>query len=113
MFYIGIEDLAANAFIELLQKDEKCNFITYNELERYGERAVKVLAEKGEKATLLLSRNHTDAMFRDCSDFFEEKKRGIKLKANSDRKTLIDHFRGYLPIDVLLALMDEQSVKEL
>lgn len=70
MFHIGIEDLAANAFIALLQEDEKCNFITYDELELYGEQAVKVLAEKGEKATLLLSRNHTNAIFRDCSDFF-------------------------------------------
>lgn len=109
MFYIGIEDLAANAFIELLQKDEKCNFVTYNELERYGEQAVKVLAEKGEKATLLFA----DAMFRDCSDFFKEEKQGIKLKANRDKKALIDHFRGCLPIDVLLALMDKRSVKEL
>lgn len=113
MFYIGIEDLAANAFIALLQKDEKCNFVTYDELERYGKQTVKVLAEKGEKATLLLSRNHTGAMFRGCSDFFEEEKQGIKLKANRDRKALIDHFRGCLPIDVLLALVDERSVKEL
>lgn len=74
MFYIGIEDLAANAFIALLQKDEKYNFVTYDELELYGEQAVKVLTEKGEKATLLLSRNHTDAMFCNCSDFFEEEK---------------------------------------
>lgn len=111
MFHIGIEDLAANAFIELLQKDEKCNFVTYDELERYGRQAVKVLTEKCEKATLLLSRNYTDAMFRDCSDFFEEEKQGIRLKADNNRKVLIDHFRGYLPIDVLLALMDERSVK--
>jgi hypothetical protein len=111
MFHIGIEDLAANAFIALLQEDEKCNFITYDELELYGEQAVKVLAEKGEKATLLLSRNHTDAIFRDCSDFFEEEKQGIRLKADKNRKSLIDRFRGYLPIDVLLALMDERSVK--
>lgn len=113
MFYIGIEDLAANAFIALLQKDKKCNFVTYDELERYGEQAVKVLAEKGEKATLLLSINYTDAMFRDCSDFFEEEKQGIRLKADKNRKALIDRFRGYLPIDVLLALVDERSVKEL
>lgn len=77
MFHIGIEDLAANAFIALLQEDEKCNFITYDELELYGEQAVKVLAEKGEKATLLLSRNHTNAIFRDCSDFFEEENRAL------------------------------------
>ena len=113
MFHIGIEDLAANAFIALLQEDEKCNFITYDELELYGEQAVKVLAEKGEKATLLLSRNHTNAIFRDCSDFFEEEKQGIRLKADKNRKALIDRFMGYLPIDILLALMDERSVKEL
>ena len=111
MFHIGIEDLAANAFIELLQENEKCDFVTYDELERYGKQTIKVLAEKGEKAALLLSRNHTDAMFRDCSDFFEEEKQGIRLKTNRDRKALIDRFRGYLPIDVLLALVDERSVK--
>ena len=111
MFHIGIEDLAANAFIELLQENEKCDFVTYDELERYGKQTIKVLAEKGEKAALLLSRNHTDAMFCDCSDFFEEEKQGIRLKTNRDRKALIDRFRGYLPIDVLLALVDERSVK--
>lgn len=113
MFHIGIEDLAANAFVELLQKNKKCNFVTYDELERYGEQAVKVLAEKGEKATLLLSRNHTDIMFRDCSDFFKEEKQGIRLKTDKNREALIDRFMGYLPIDILLALMDERSVKEL
>lgn len=113
MFHIGIEDLAANAFIALLQEDEKCNFVTYDELERYGEQAVKVLAEKGEKATLLLSRNHTDTMFRDCLDFFKEEKQGIRLKTDKNREALIDRFMGYLPIDILLALMDERSVKEL
>lgn len=111
VIHIRIEDLAANAFIELLQRDESRRFVTYDKLERYGEQAVKVLAEKGEKAVLLLSRNHTDAMFYDCSDFFEEERQGIRLKADKDRKALIDHFRGYLPIDVLLALVDERSKK--
>lgn len=92
MFYMEIEDLAANAFIELLQRDESRRFVTYYELERYGEQAVKVLAEKGEKAVLLLSRSRTDAMFCDCSDFFEEERQGIRLKADKDRKALIDHF---------------------
>lgn len=72
-----------------------------------------MLAEKGEKATLLLSRNHTDIMFRDCSDFFKEEKQGIRLKTDKNREALIDRFMGYLLIDILLALMDERSVKEL
>lgn len=116
-FYIGIEDLAANALIELLQKEEKRNFITYDELENYGTQVVKLLSERGEKAVLLLSRDHTRAMFRDYSDFFEEKtinkKLGIQLKEGKDRKALIVQFRGYLALDVLRALVDERSVSTL
>lgn len=52
-------------------------------------------------------------MFRDCSDFFKEEKQGIRLKTDKNREALIDRFMGYLPIDILLALMDERSVKEL
>ena len=116
-FYIGIEDLAANALIELLQQEEKRDFITYDELENYGTQVVKILSEKGEKAVLLLSRDHTNAMFRDYSDFFEEVsldgKLGIRLKEGKDRKALIIQFRGYLALDVLRALVDERSVKAL
>ena len=43
-FYIGIEDLAANALIELLQKEENRSFITYKELERYGTQVVSLLS---------------------------------------------------------------------
>ena len=34
-FYIGIEDLAANALIESMRRAEK-NFLTYKEMENYG-----------------------------------------------------------------------------
>ena len=116
-FYIGIEDLAANALIELLQKEENRSFITYKELERYGTQVVRLLSERGEKAVLLLSRENTNAMFRDYSDFFEEVsldgKLGIRLKEGKDRKALIIQFRGYLALDVLMALVDERSVKAL
>ena len=70
-FYIGIEDLAANALIELLQKEENRSFITYKELERYGTQVVSLLSERGEKAVLLLSRENTNAMFRDYSEFLK------------------------------------------
>ena len=56
-------------------------------------------------------------MFRDYSDFFEEKivndKLGIQLKEGKDRKALIVQFRGYLALDVLRALVDERSVSVL
>ena len=116
-FYIGIEDLAANALIELLQKEENRSFITYKELERYGTQVVRLLSERGEKAVLLLSRENTNAMFRDYSEFFEEDSydgnEGIRLRAGKSRKDLIVQFRGYLALDVLMALVDERSVSAL
>lgn len=92
-FYIGIEDLAANAMIEMLKK------------------------EYGEKAVLILSRENTDALFRNYSDFFEEGeqdgKKGIKLKIGKEIDDLIRQFRGYLALDVLLAFMNQRSVQVL
>lgn len=117
-FYIGIEDLAANALIELLQREkEERPFISYEDLESYGTRVIGFLSNKGERAVLLLSRENTNAMFRDYSDFFEEDsidgKLGIRLKEGKECKDLIVQFRGYLALDVLMALVDEQCVSAL
>lgn len=115
-FYIGIEDLAANAMIEMLKKGGQ-RFLTYNEIEMYGAEVVQILRENGEKAVLILSRENTDALFRNYSEFFEESaqrgKRGIKLKGNKKIEDLIQQFRGYLALDVLLAFMNQRSVQVL
>lgn len=115
-FYIGIEDLAANAMIEILKKGER-RFLTYNEMEMYGAEVVQILKENGEKAVLILSRENTDAFFRNYSEFFEEGeqngKRGITLKADKKVEDLIKQFRGYLALDVLLAFMNQRSVRVL
>lgn len=115
-FYIGIEDLAANALIEVLQKGDR-RFLTYNEIENYGAQVVKILKENGEKAVLILSRDNTDALFRNYSEFFEEGeqdgKMGILLKADKKVEDLIQQFRGYLALDVLLAFMNQRSVQTL
>ena len=56
-------------------------------------------------------------MFRDYSEFFEEDshdgQEGIRLRAGKSRKDLIVQFRGYLALDVLMALVDERSVSAL
>lgn len=115
-FYIGIEDLAANALIEIMKKCDRKS-ISYNELEQYGARVVQLLSEKGEKAVLVLSRDNTHALFRDYSEFFEEIELeaglGIQLKENKTKEDLIIQFRGYLALDVLLALVDQTSISAL
>lgn len=115
-FYIGIEDLAANALIESMRRAEK-TFLTYKEIENYGSRVVEFLNEKDEKAVLILSRESTCALFRNYSDFFEEKsvngEMGIELKKEVTLEDLINQFRGYLALDVLMAFVNESSVQAL
>ncbi len=54
---------------------------------------------------------------RDYSEFFEEMeqngKRGIKLTDDKEVEDLIQQFRGYLALDVLLAFMNQRSVNVL
>lgn len=115
-FYIGMEDLAANALIESLNKGQK-RFLTYKEIEKYGSEVVQILNEKNEKAVLILSRESTNALFRNYSDYFEEKiensEKGIALKEGIKSETLIMQFRGYLALDVLMAFINERSIQAL
>lgn len=121
-FYIGIEDLAANALIEKLTVNddnktcvERC--VTYSELEQYGTQVIRYLGNKGEKAVLILSRESTSLMFRNYSDFFEEIKTSngdaISLKEGKTVQELIEKFRTYLSLDVMMAFMNEQTVSVL
>lgn len=115
-FYIGIEDLAANALIESMRRVEK-NFLTYREIENYGSKVVQILNEQGEKAVLILSRENTNELFRNYSDFFEEKEeneeKGVALKSGIELEDLIMQFRGYLALDVLMAFVNDRSVQAL
>ena len=115
-FYIGIEDLAANALIEIMKKTDR-RFLTYSEIESYEAEVVQILKENGEKAVLILSRDNTDALFKNYSEFFEERekdgKKGILLRKEKNIEDLIQHFRGYLALDVLLAFMNQRSVQAL
>ncbi len=114
--YIGIEDLAANALIEILNFNNK-KYVSFKELEDYGSRVVTILSEKNEKAILVLSRENTQALFRNYSDFFVEKSidgtNGISLREEITVDDLEDAFRGYLSLDVLKAFMDKTSVLQL
>lgn len=121
-YYIGIEDLAANALIEILQKKEgqdlrQC-FVLLEDLENYGAEVVRYLnEEKGEKALLILSRASTAHMFRNYSDFFEEistdEGTAIALQKGKTVNDLIEKFRTYLAIDVVYAFMAEKTVSVL
>lgn len=117
MIYIGIEDLVANALIELMEKSQK-NEVFFSDLKEYGATVIKILSQNNnEKAILILSEERTFDFLHDYSEFFElfskENEEGIKLKEDITVEKLWAKFRGYLSVDVMMAFMDERSVATL
>lgn len=114
--YIGIEDLAANALIELVEKSEKRE-VLFRQLDEYGARVIKYLNDKQEHAVLVLSKERTNEFLHDYSDYFELFSsgidEGIRLKEDIPVRQLWKKFRGYLSVDVMLAFMDSASVNAL
>lgn len=116
-YRIGIEDLAANALIAVLKSKKSRRFLSYAEIEKYGAHVVQLLNQESKKATLILSRENTSAMFRNYPEFFEEREQngqfGIYLREDKQPKDLILKFRGYLALDVLLAFVDKRAIEVL
>ena len=106
-YYIGIEDLAANALIAILRaKGEPDDSqyratVTLTELEKYGTAVIHYLnEEKSEKALLILSRASTTHMFRNYSDFFNEVETeegiAISLQEGKTVEDLVAKFTTYI-----------------
>ncbi len=120
--YIGIEDLAANALIALMEKDEDCRKVSFRKLVDYGMVVVKILKEKKEDAILIMSKDSTNAMILNYSDFFINEKENpddefseeyIVLKEGKSVADLRNHFRAFLTLNVALAFVDEESLAQL
>lgn len=114
--YIGIEDLVANALIELAEH-KKQREVLFKDLDRYGAKVVKLLNQENEQAVLILSKERTNEFLHDYSDYFElftnGLEEGIRLKDNVDIDVLRVKFRSYLSIKVMLAFIDRTSVESL
>lgn len=114
--YIGIEDLVANAIIELVESSHRRE-VLFSQINDYGATVVKILAECDKTAILILSKERTNAFLYDYSDYFElfsnGKEEGIRLRDNISSDALWAKFRGYLSIEVMKAFMSERSVKAL
>ncbi len=116
-FYIGIKDIAANGLIEMLKINKKNRFLSYKQIEDYGNTVVRSLNQSGESAVLILSREDTSEFFRNYADFFEEStnsegETGILLKEGKGVTDLINQFRTYLALDVLLKFVDGNLVRK-
>ena len=121
-YYIGIENLAGNAMIEILEKQgeiectQESLTVSYEALEAYGAEAVRYInCETEEKALLILSGASTAFMFRNYSDVFVEleDESGIKLKEGKTVDDLKERFRSYEAIDLINAFVADATVRVL
>lgn len=109
MYYIEIEDLVANALIELLERFKK-KTISFQTLSRYGDIVVEHLVKENKEVVALYTRDRTDKFFRDYTVFFDVNDNGITLKDGITVKQLKDKFRYNIAFDVFLAFVCEEAV---
>lgn len=106
--FVGVEELAANAFIAIMESDE-CNksVLTLKELEEYGYAVREWCRENSDvQMVLLFSRESTEWAFRNYGDFF--KRAGDDSIALKDSVTVSDlktKFWEYRSVNVRNAFM--------
>lgn len=119
-FYIGIEELAANAMVKIIDRgyDKEGLKISLSTLEKYGDEVIRELERRGEKAALLLSRDRTLQFIRFNSDLFElhdfpTRNAHIVLRSGVTVDDLVERFFGDISISVQEALNGDEALNAL
>lgn len=112
--FIGIQELAANALIELFEREGKKE-VTVSQLLEYGKVVVEILRSHNTDAVLIMSKERTDAFIYNCSGYFEmsEDYSTIRLIGDADINELRRRFRRGLTVDMFLALVNEEALAKL
>jgi len=116
--FIGIESLAANALIEIMENSEKRE-VSFETLVKYGMKIVKVLQEQaGDEAVLLLSEKYQLSMVDNYSYFFDVDFNGpgqnvFRLKDDVTVDELSSYFRWTMSTKIIKAFMAEEARMEL
>lgn len=116
-YFIGIEDLVANALIEQVDKNGDRE-VSFSKLSEYGASVVKTLNEQNKEAILLLSRDRTNSFIHNCTEYFsirtdDEDEMYISLNDGIETDDLRRQFRANIAFNVLLAFINENSLKAL
>lgn len=122
-YFIGVEDLAANALIELLESGSDRREISFRELEAYGVEVVKELNEsQGQDCFLLLSQYRMRDAARECFDILEildygTPKARVALRGgyalDEYVQKLSEHFCSSICIPVLQAMSSKRPLEQL
>lgn len=106
-YKIFLGDCASNAFISKRENGDTDCFLSFEELEEYGHRVWQELNERNLEAECHFSRDLTEAFFEENEEFFfpmtVNGKNGVGVDSRKTKSELIRQYRGYLPLDLLLA----------
>lgn len=109
--FIKMEYLVANALVELYE-NKKIDRISLDDVQTYGITVEKVLnAITGTQAILLYSNQYTREFLHDYSDYFVFEDNYIKIKTGVSIDDIRTHILSYVSVDILLALLDENTLK--
>lgn len=115
-YFIGIEDLAANALIELVEKTGK-RTVLFSQLNNYGNAIMTSLKKDNMDVTLIFTKDTTEQFFHDCSDVFiiNEIKDDVEiiLKDGVSTDVLRSRFRINIAFNLLKAFVSESALKAL
>ncbi|WP_251212427.1 hypothetical protein [Adlercreutzia murintestinalis] len=120
-YSVGIETLAGNALIALLEnaekkgKDQDTTKVSLESLYDYGIAVVELLRQSEESAVLLMSRDRTDTFISWCSDLvhveaYPSPQAAVVLNEGVTKQDLIDRFRGSAAVPVQKALDAESAL---
>jgi hypothetical protein len=111
-----IDDLAANALIELI-KNNREGKVSLSQVEAYGTRIAESLNNEGKDAAMAISQYTINQFLNKYADFFTLKEEGnesyIYLKKDKSITDLRRSFRAYVPLEILPVFSNEKSVESL
>lgn len=116
--FIGIESLAANALISLLEENN-VREVTFDTLVKYGMEITRIYKlNTGEDAILLLSREYQMNMITNYSDFFDVKvndagQEVFCLKDGIELEQIKFYFRYTMKLSLLKAFLAPEVLKTL
>lgn len=112
-YFIGIEDLVANALIELVESTGN-RTVSFSQLNKYGEAIITRLKKEDMDVTLIFTREKTERFFHDCSNIFSisENDSDIQITLNDNVSTsfLRKKFRVNLSINLLSAFVATETI---
>lgn len=109
---VGIEYVAANALVELYETSNK-NYVSFEDLRKYGIEIKKVLKDNNIDAVLLLSDYDLIRFAHNYSNLFEVVEDKIFMKETTTCAMIREQIISYMKMDLLLAMLDEKSLEAL